>query len=146
MANETDHPAQLVEIMTSLAAVMRQETHGLESGLRSADLGELAQAKARLVGTLDERLARAERQEPGWMTTLRADVKQALADAAGELRAASMVNAALLERHIELSNEIMEAICAEAKRASGSRAYAYGASGTLARADMTTPISFNSEF
>ncbi|MFD2577980.1 hypothetical protein ACFSTD_03740 [Novosphingobium colocasiae] len=72
--------------------------------------------------------------------------REAFTTALGELRAASMVNAALLERHIELSAELMDAIAAEAKRATGSRAYAYGASGTLARADLTTPISLNGEF
>ncbi|MFD2134718.1 hypothetical protein ACFSLT_04810 [Novosphingobium resinovorum] len=40
----------------------------------------------------------------------------------------------------------MGAIASEAKRLTGNRAYAYGARGTLARADLTTPISLNGEF
>lgn len=146
MANEEDGAAQVVAIMASLAAVMREETQRLEGGARAPELAELAQAKARLVAVLEERFARETRKTPGWPETLDTGPRETFTAALGELRAASMVNAALLERHIELSAELMGAISAEAKRATGSRAYAYGASGTLARADLTTPISLNGEF
>lgn len=146
MPSDTETAAELIEIMTSLSSVMREETRALESGIRALDLAELASAKARLVGTLEERLARVTRQEPGWTAQLDAPLRETFAEALGELRAASMVNAALLERHIELSADLMGAISSEAKRLTGNRAYAYGASGTLARADLTTPISVNGEF
>ncbi len=146
MANEGEMAAQLVEIMTSLSAVMREETQRLEAGTRALELAELAEAKARLVGALEERLARLTRQEPDWTAALDEPTRQAFVEGLGELRAASMVNATLLERHIELSADLMGAISAEAKRVTGSRAYAYGASGTLARADLTTPISLNGQF
>ncbi|MFT4057572.1 MAG: flagellar biosynthesis protein FlgN [Novosphingobium sp.] len=146
MPSDTETAAELIEIMTSLSSVMREETRALESGIRALDLAELASAKARLVGTLEERLARVTRQEPGWTAQLDAPLRETFAEALGELRAASMVNAALLERHIELSADLMGAISSEAKRLTGNRAYAYGATGTLARADLTTPISLNGEF
>ncbi|PNU02735.1 flagellar biosynthesis protein FlgN [Novosphingobium guangzhouense] len=148
MANETDTTGAggIIEVMTSLSSIMREETRALEGGTRALDLAELASAKARLVGTLEERLARAGRQEPGWTAQLDAATRESFTQALGELRAASMVNAALLERHIELSADLMGAISSEAKRATGNRAYTYGATGNLARADLTTPISLNGEF
>lgn len=138
--------SEVIAIMTSLSSVMREETARLEMQGRAPDLAELASAKARLVGALEERLARLARQEPGWADGMDAATRERFAEALGELRAASMVNAALLERHIELSADIMSAISAEAKRLTGNRAYAYGASGALARTDLTTPISLNGEF
>jgi flagellar biosynthesis/type III secretory pathway chaperone len=138
--------SEVIAIMTSLSAVMREETGRLQSNERALDLAELAAAKARLVGTLEERLARLGRQESEWAAQMDEPTREAFAEALGELRAASMVNAALLERQIELSADLMSAISAEAKRLTGNRAYAYGATGVLARTDLTTPISLNGEF
>lgn len=138
--------SDVIAIMTSLSAVMREETGRLQANERALDLAELAAAKARLVGALEERLARLGRQAPGWAAQMDEDTREAFAEALGELRAASMVNAALLERQIELSADLMSAISAEAKRLTGNRAYAYGATGALARTDLTTPISLNGEF
>lgn len=144
--SDSEVATEIVAIMTSLSSVMREETQRIETGTRALELAELAEAKARLVGTLEERLARLARQEPDWSARMDEAARQSFAEALGELRAASMVNAALLERQIELSADLMGAISAEAKRATGSRAYAYGATGALARADLTTPISLNGEY
>ncbi|WP_404479600.1 flagellar biosynthesis protein FlgN [Novosphingobium sp. BL-52-GroH] len=138
--------SDVIAIMTSLSAVMREETARLQGRERVLDLAELAAAKARLVGALEEKLARLGRQEPGWAGRMDDETRETFAQALGELRAASMVNAALLERQIELSADLMSAISAEAKRLTGNRAYAYGATGNLARTDLTTPISLNGEF
>lgn len=138
--------SDVIAIMTSLSAVMREETARLEASERALDLAELAAAKARLVGALEEKLARLGRQDTGWAAQMDDATRETFAQALGELRAASMVNAALLERQIELSGDLMSAISAEAKRLSGNRAYVYGASGTVARTDLTTPISLNGEF
>lgn len=138
--------SDVIAIMTSLSAVMREETARLEASERALDLAELAAAKARLVGVLEEKLARLGRQDAGWAAQMDDATRETFAQALGELRAASMVNAALLERQIELSGDLMSAISAEAKRLSGNRAYVYGASGTVARTDLTTPISLNGEF
>ncbi|KPH62784.1 flagellar biosynthesis protein FlgN [Novosphingobium sp. ST904] len=136
----------MIEIMTSLSMVMREETERLEGRERALDLAELAAAKARLVGSLEEVLARRNRLEPEWTDQMDDETRERFAEALGELRAASLVNSALLERQIELSMEMMGAIANEAKRLSGNRAYTYGAKGDLARIDLTTPISFNTEY
>ncbi|HUD31167.1 MAG TPA: flagellar biosynthesis protein FlgN [Novosphingobium sp.] len=137
---------EVIAIMASLSAVMREETGRLQAQERVPDLAELASAKARLVGSLEERLARLGRQDADWAAQMDTPTRERFAETLGELRAASMVNAALLERQIELSADIMSAISAEARRVSGNRASTYGASGSLARSDLATPISLNGEF
>lgn len=136
---------EIVEIMTSLSMVMREETTRLQARERVLELAELADAKVRLVGALEQSLARLDRRTPDWSGKMDPVVREGFADAVEELRTASMVNAALLERQIELSGEMMSAIANEAKRVTGNRTYTYGAKGDLARADLTTPISFNTE-
>jgi flagellar biosynthesis/type III secretory pathway chaperone len=139
-------PNELIEIMTSLSLVMREETERLEGRERALDLAELAAAKTRLVASLEEVLARRNRLDPEWTEQMDDETREALAAALGELRAASMVNSALLERQIELSMEMMGAIANEAKRLSGNRTYTYSPKGDIARLDLTTPISFNTEY
>ncbi|MGH6744587.1 hypothetical protein EDF58_106470 [Novosphingobium sp. PhB57] len=139
-------PNELIEIMTSLSMVMREETERLEGRERALELAELAAAKTRLVGSLEEVLARRNRLDPEWTEQMDDETRERLAEALGELRAASLVNSALLERQIELSMEMMGAIANEAKRLSGNRTYTYGSKGDIARLDLTTPISFNSEY
>lgn len=141
-----DAGRELAEVMVSLCAVMREETQRLEAGTRALTLGELAEAKARLVGTLEERLARLTRQAPQWNADMDGSTRQEFVRALEELQEASAANAAMLQRHIEMSADLMAAISAEAKRMTGSRTYAYGSSGTMARADLTTPISLNGQF
>ncbi|MFD2134719.1 hypothetical protein ACFSLT_04815 [Novosphingobium resinovorum] len=77
MPNDNETAAAIVGVMTSLSSVMREETRALESGIRALDLAELASAKARLVGTLEEHLARVTRQEPGWTAQLDAPCARA---------------------------------------------------------------------
>lgn len=139
-------PNEMIEIMTSLSLVMREETERLERRERVLDLASLAAAKARLVAQLEETLARRNRREPEWTEQMDGETRERLAECLGELRAASIANAALLERQIELSMDMMTAIADEAKRLTGKRSYTYGASGDMARIDAATPISFNGEY
>lgn len=136
----------MIEIMTSLSLVMREETERLQRRERVLDLASLAAAKARLVAQLEEVLARRNRREPEWTAAMDDDARIRLADCLTELRSASIANAALLERQIELSMEMMTAIADEAKRLSGNRSYTYGASGDMAKVEAATPISFNGEY
>ncbi|WP_395328334.1 flagellar biosynthesis protein FlgN [Novosphingobium sp. BL-8H] len=139
-------PNEMIEIMTSLSLVMREETERLQRRERVLDLAALAAAKARLVAQLEEVLARRNRREPEWQAAMNDETRERLTECLAELRAASIANAALLERQIELSMEMMTAIADEAKRLSGNRSYTYVATGDLARVDAATPISFNGEY
>jgi flagellar biosynthesis/type III secretory pathway chaperone len=51
-------PDAMIDIMTSLTDIMNEESALLRSRDRASALGELAAAKARLVGQLEEALAR----------------------------------------------------------------------------------------
>lgn len=139
-------PNEMIEIITSLSIVMREETARLEGREKALDLAELAGAKARLVGSLEEVLARRNREDPQWTDKMEAEERAHLGETLRDLREASEANAAILERQIELSSEMMSAIAGEAKRLSGNRTYTYGSSGDISRLDLTTPISFNTQY
>ncbi|WP_375195284.1 flagellar biosynthesis protein FlgN [Sphingobium sp.] len=139
-------PSEMIDIMTSLTALMHEETQRLRGQERALDLAQLAAAKARLVGRLEEMLARRNRHQPEWTDQMDDEARERLAGCLADLREASAANAAILERQIELSMEMMTAIANEARRLSGNRAYTYGARGDLAKMELATPISFNTEY
>lgn len=137
--------SDIIDVMTSLALIMREETEGLSSHEKPGDLAELASAKIRLVGVLETELTRLNREEPNWVDMLDEERRDALGRALIALGEASTANADILERQISLSLEMMEAVTNEAKRLSGNRAEIYGARGNISRIELATPISVNSE-
>ncbi|HUD95501.1 flagellar biosynthesis protein FlgN [Sphingobium sp.] len=139
-------PNEMIDIMTSLTALMQEETLRLRGQERALDLSQLAGAKARLVGRLEEMLARRNRHHPEWAEQMDGDTRDRLTECLADLRVASTANASILERQIDLSMEMMTAIANEARRLAGNRAYTYGAQGDLAKMDLATPISFNTEY
>ncbi|RJF85707.1 flagellar biosynthesis protein FlgN [Sphingomonas cavernae] len=138
--------SNVIDVMASLTLIMNEETDRLRGHERALDLAELATAKVRLVGVLETELARVNREQPGWTEALDDEERDALASALIALGDASTANAAILERQIDLSAEMMGAVAAEAKRLSGSRTSTYGARGDLSHMDLATPISVNSEY
>ena len=139
-------PHAMIDLMISLTDIMKEETSLLQGRERAAVLAELAAAKARLVGQLEEMLARRNRLESGWTEEMDEETRARLDDCLADLRTASAVNADILERQIELSTEMLSAIASEARRLAGNRTYTYGAGGDLARMELPTPISFNTEY
>jgi flagellar biosynthesis/type III secretory pathway chaperone len=139
-------PNEMIDVMTSLALIMDEESKRLRGHERALDLSELAAAKIRLVSQLEEILARRNRQQPEWTEEMDVETRERLTLCLSDLRTASIANAGILERQIELSMEMMAAIADEARRMAGNRAYTYGARGDLATMDLATPISFNSEY
>ncbi|NWK98937.1 flagellar biosynthesis protein FlgN [Sphingobium lactosutens] len=139
-------PNEMIDIMTSLTALMNEETQRLRGQERVLDLAQLAAAKARLVARLEEMLARRNRHHPQWADQMDVDTRERLTECLADLRTASATNASILERQIDLSMEMMTAIANEARRLAGNRAYTYGARGDLAKMDLATPISFNTEY
>ncbi|MCJ8158663.1 flagellar biosynthesis protein FlgN [Sphingomonas sp. LaA6.9] len=138
--------SNVIDVMASLTLIMNEETDRLRGHERALDLAELATAKVRLVGVLETELARINREQPGWTEALDDEQRDALANALIALGDASTANAAILERQIDLSAEMMGAVAAEAKRLSGSRTSTYGAQGNVSHMEMATPISINSEY
>lgn len=139
-------PAELVDVIVSLTAIMEEETGRLLTPGGHRDLRALGDAKARLVAALEARLTRLTREQPDWMTALDAESRAGFAGLIQGLTEASTANAHLLQRHIELSTEMMAAVAAEAQRLTGARNATYGERGALFRSEQATPISLNARF
>ncbi len=136
----------LIDVISSLALIMQEETARLAARDRGRDLAELAAAKLRLVGVLETELARIHREETDWADTLDERSRERLFATLRALGEASTANAAVLERQIDLSVEMLGAIASEAKRIAGRSTITYGAQGNLALFDPAMPISVNSEY
>lgn len=138
---ETD----LIDLFGSLASISEEETLLLTHGRRGA-ITELVQAKARLAGAVDTEVARLDRTSPGWRDALAPETRAQLVELAGRLRDICAANGAALKRQIDLSDEMMAEIAADARRRHGSGSAAYGASGAMAGAGVAVPISVNASF
>ena len=136
--------SELIDLVRSLAALMREETHLLQT--RFGGIQEIAAAKGRLVGCLDATTAELARSDPKWLEALEGPSKEELVAALRELKDASGPNAEALSRQIDLSVEMLAAVTAEAKRLTGTRHAVYGAAGGLSRLELPTPISHNSHY
>lgn len=141
MTQET--PADLTDLIVSLTAVMEEETGRLLKPGRHADMAEMAAAKGQLVAALEARNAVLARERPDWMQRLEPDARLRLAGLVRELSQASILNARVLRRQIDLSTEMMAAVAAEAQRLTGARNATYGHRGALSRTEQATPISLN---
>ena len=133
----------LADIVASLTAIVEEETGRLLAPGRHADMREMADAKARLVSNLEAQNARLTRERPQWMAELGAAERARLAILVRALSEASILNARVLQRQIDLSTDMMAAVAAEAQRITGARGATYGAGGALSRSDQATPISLN---
>ena len=131
----------LIDVISSLTLIMQEETTRLTSGLGGRDLAELVSAKIRLVGMLEIALAKLEREETGWAEDVEDLVRERLVESLFALGEASAANAAVLERQIDLSVEMIGAIASEAKRLAGRSTTTYGARGHLSLFDPAIPIS-----
>lgn len=133
----------LTDAMVSLTSLMEEESEILVRALRDPKLREIAEAKQRLAGRVESEIARLDREQSGWLGRLPPDARAELADVTRSLRDAATVNAHVLERQIELSGDLVDAIAAEARRVSGARNTIYGARGGMERAEGSAPISVN---
>jgi flagellar biosynthesis/type III secretory pathway chaperone len=137
--------AQLIDLMTSLAALMEEESAKVARSPHLPELAEIAGAKLRLTGQIDAAIARLKRESQDWVEALGPDARAQLAESSRHLRDASQVNAQILSRQIELTVDMMAAIAAEAQRLTGTRSSTYGACGGLSGTDASAPISINAK-
>ena len=136
-------PAELLDLVQSLTLLIGEESDLLARPGGYRRIGELATAKGRVVAALETRLARNDRETPGWQATLDPDTRTALATASEALMQAARANAVVLERQIALSDELLAAIAQEAQRRTGATATAYGAGGLLWNTEQAAPIAIN---
>jgi hypothetical protein len=134
---------ELVDVMTSLAAIMTEETALLRTGVGRRELAALSAAKVRLGSLLETAVAKSSRQGPDWIEALEPEERAALLGTIKLVRDVAEPNARMLERQIDLSTELMLAVASEAQRLSGKRNSTYGASGLLSLTETATPISIN---
>ena len=134
---------KMLDIARSLAALMAEETVSLGDRAWLADHEEMVAAKRRLVAQLEAEIARLNREAPNWMTQLNETEDAALTDAMAILRDAAISNASMVDRHLTLSNDIIDSIAAEAKRLTGNAGCSYLDTGTMMLRDGTSPISVN---
>lgn len=135
--------SEFIDILTSLTAIMEEETAVLLAPGRYSDFAEMAAAKIKLVAAIEIKTAGHARTRAEWLATLDDATREALFAAIRHLGTAAQVNARVLERQIDLSTEMMGVVAAEARRLSGMRSAVYGASGVLCRTELATPISVN---
>ncbi|MBR0550942.1 hypothetical protein [Stakelama marina] len=134
---------EMLDTARSLAALMEEESNELTGRGRHTDHAEIAAAKTRLVARLETEVARLNRESADWVTKLDEADSTALSDAMAALRDAAIVNAGVLDRQLSLSNEMIDAVSAEAKRLTGNRGLSYQATGALFARDGSSPISVN---
>lgn len=137
--------AQLLDTIMSLTALMEEESDMLAAPGLHPQLGECSAAKVALVAALEQHNAQLDRERPGWMQALAPEQRSQMIAAIAGLHDASVINAEVLGRQIELSTEMMVAVAAEVQRATGTSSATYGAHGGLFQAAQATPISLNTK-
>lgn len=133
----------LLDTIVSLTALMEEESDKVVAPGLHRDLGECTAAKLRLVASLEAQTAQLDRERPGWMEALAPDARDRMLAAIAGLHDASVVNAEVLGRQIELSTEMIAAIAAEVQRMTGTTSATYRANGGMLRTAQATPISLN---
>lgn len=137
---------EMIEVMTSLTAILEEETNLLRDHAGNSDLRQMAGMKNRLVGVLQRELATMERLDPNWASHLDDETYETVTHVLIALNEASAANRALLQRQLELTTEMIDALANEARKTSGRRASTYRPDGDLTPMDLSPPISINSHY
>lgn len=133
----------MLDISRSLASLMEEETGALGQGGRCRDHAEMVSAKRRLVAQLEAEIVRLNREVPDWMNDLDQDQDASLTEAMATLRNAAATNASMVDRHLALSNDLIGAVTAEARRLTGNSGLSYRDTGSMMQRAGTSPISVN---
>lgn len=133
----------MLDMARSLSTLMAEESEQLSSHGLCADHAETVGAKRRLVAQLDTEIARLNREMPDWAQRASEQDKAALSEAMATLRDAAAHNITVVDRHLSLSNEMIDAVAAEARRLTGNRGLSYHDTGMIMQRSGTSPISVN---
>ncbi len=133
----------LLDTARSLTSLMGEETGALGAPGRMANHEELVAAKRRLVAQLEAEIVRLNREVPGWMNDLEEEEGAALSEAMETLRDAAISNVAIVDRQLSLSNDLIDAVAAEARRLTGNSGRSYLGTGSMMQREGTSPISIN---
>lgn len=135
----------ILDIAGSLASMMSEETVSLDERGGYVDHAEMVGAKRRLVAQMEAEIARLNREAPSWLQDLDEEQDAALSEAMATLRDAAASNATVVRRHLELSNDLIDAVASEAKRLTGNAGCSYRDTGSMTRRVGTSPISVNTQ-
>jgi hypothetical protein len=133
----------ILDTVLSLTALMEEESDRLTKPGLHRDLEECSAAKVRLVGLLDQEMARRNRENPDWLRELEPELRQRLCAAIAALLDTASVNADVISRQIALSAEMISAVAAEVQRLTGTTRATYGADGGMSQTAQATPIALN---
>jgi len=134
----------ILDTARSLASVMEEETGALDARGRYPDHAEMVAAKRRLVAQMEAEIVRLNRETPNWVRDLDEEQDAALTEAMGILRDVAIANARVVDRQLALSNDLIDAVAAEAKRLTGNGGRSYlGTGSIMLRNGGTSPISVN---
>lgn len=138
--------AALIDLMIDLIRLMEEESDLLAYSGPRAKIESIAQAKIRLTSQMEAQCAALYRCDPRWMEALKGDDRRSFAETSADLHMAATVNAAILERQIDLSTEMLSAVGKELERVTGRGGATYSRRGTVKRARSSPPLSVNGKF
>lgn len=121
MMSESGPFADLVDTLYALTRVMEKESEMLALFGSNGDIAKWMQAKLRLAAQMEQLCARLARENALWMEALDDEERAIFAEASDELHKAATVNSAVLEQHISLSVQMVQAVEHEMERLTGRR-------------------------
>lgn len=138
--------ARLIDTMLALIRVMEEESELLAVSGPTGEIGVRAQAKVRLAARMDQLCAALHRDNPEWMSTLTGEDREEFAEASEELHRIAAINSEILERQIDLSTEMLQAVGKELERLTGRRGTVYSRLGDIRRMQSSMPLSINQRY
>lgn len=132
---------EVLDLLSSLAMLMDEENTALGQTGHHEQLETLVAAKMRLVSGLEALLARLNREQPDWLEQVQVEERQEFRALIESVLTLAKENGIVLQRQIDISNDLIDAIAAEARRLSGSRSTTYTAIGALSKTEGVAPIS-----
>ena len=141
-----EHVDPLIETIESIVAVMDEESAILSQHGPVPGIEELGAAKTRLAGRMELQVAQLFRAWPAWTSELVGEDRSRLSVAYDVLHRTSALNSAILERHIDLSTEMLAAVGKEIERQSGRGTTTYGRYGQVHSTATRAPLSVNTRY
>ena len=133
--------ADTLDTVRGLTALLAEETAALAARAKDADLKAFAASKALLADRISEQCEAMKRAGRQALVAEPEALRRALAEAFAAMQRALAENAAILDRRRSLSEGLVNAVLAEAKRQAGTQLAGYGR--TAPRGEKAAAIAFN---
>lgn len=130
-----------IETVRRLTALVIEETESLKARVAAADLRRIAEEKAQLADRMEQLCEAMKRAGRAALGAEPPELREALSAAMSDFNAALAANGTILVRRKSLSEDMIEAVLAEAKRQAGTQLAAYGRAAP--RAERAAAIAYN---